>query len=134
LRVETEPVRADPELVIENPADVSSMADSRAAIRYDTFLFAAAATVLITRAFLMVTGYPKVGGNSQLHAAHVLWGGLLLGVAMSIMMVSVGSGMKFWASLIGGIGFGLFIDEVGKFLTKDVNYFFKPAIAIIYGS
>ena len=96
-------------------------------------MFAAAATVLITRAFLKVTGYPKVGGNSQLHFAHVLWGGLLLGIAMSIMMVSIGSGAKFWASLIGGIGFGLFIDEVGKFLTKDVNYFFKPAIAIIYG-
>jgi len=125
--------QAESEPVAAAPMDRSSMADSRASIRYDTFLFAAAATVLITRTYLKLTGYPQVGGHSQLHVAHVLWGGLLLLVAMSIMMVSVGSAAKFWASLIGGIGFGLFIDEVGKFLTKDVNYFFKPAIAIIYG-
>ena len=56
-----------------------SMADSRASIRFDTFLFAAAATVLITRTYLKLTGYPQVGGHSQLHVAHVLWGGLLLG-------------------------------------------------------
>ena len=96
-------------------------------------MFTSAATVLITRTYLELTGYPQIGGHSQLHIAHVLWGGLLLFVAMTIMMVSVGSTAKFWASLIGGIGFGLFIDEIGKFLTKDVNYFFKPAIAIIYG-
>jgi hypothetical protein len=108
--------------------------DGRAAVRFDTFLFAAAATVLITRAYLAATGYPQVGGHSQLHIAHVLWGGLLLGVAMTIMMTALGSTAKFWASLIGGVGFGLFIDEVGKFLTKDVNYFFRPAIAIIYGT
>ncbi len=120
----------------DNSADAEvagSLADSRATIRFDTFLFAAAATVLITRTYLKLTGYPQVGGHSELHVAHVLWGGLLLGAAMSIMMVSVGSIAKFWASLIGGIGFGLFIDEIGKFLTKDVNYFFKPAAAIIYG-
>ena len=26
----------------------------------------------------------------------------------------------------------MFLDEVGKFLTKDVNYFYKPAVTVIY--
>jgi hypothetical protein len=129
-----EPLTAEPELVNVGAPGEEDLTDSRAATRFDTFLFAAAATVLITRAILKATGYPQLGGHSQLHVAHVLWGGLLLGLAMTIMMVSLGSAAKFWASLIGGIGFGLFIDEIGKFLTKDVNYFFRPAIAIIYGT
>ena len=104
----------------------------RAALgRFEAFLFSAVATVVLVRAFLIVTGYPKVGGHG-LHVAHVLWGGLLMGVAIAIVMVYPGSRWRHRAAIIGGIGFGLFIDEVGKFLTSSVNYFFKPAIAIIY--
>ena len=44
------------------------------------------AAVVLPLAAGMYTGYPQVGGHSQLHIAHVLWGGLLLGVAMTIMM------------------------------------------------
>ncbi|MGH3544915.1 MAG: hypothetical protein ACRDPW_03165, partial [Mycobacteriales bacterium] len=36
-------------------------------------LVSAVATVLITRAFLALAGYPQVGGET-LHVAHVLWG------------------------------------------------------------
>src|SRR5579862_4327203 len=97
-----------------------------------TMLFVSAvATVVFTRAFLAATGYPQVGG-SKLHIAHVLWGGLLLLAGLLATLAFLSPGVKPFAAVAGGIGFGLFIDEVGKFVTKDVNYFYRPAIAIIY--
>ena len=106
--------------------------DSAAQIRFDVFLLCAAATVLITRAVLAATGYPQIGGGGSLHIAHVLWGGLLMALAVVITMVTVTSPARMGAAFLGGIGFGLFVDEVGKFITKDVNYFYKPAVAVIY--
>jgi hypothetical protein len=39
---------------------------------------------------------------------------------------------RWFAAFVGGVGFGFFIDEVGKFVTNDVNYFFAPAFSVMY--
>jgi hypothetical protein len=96
-----------------------------------TLLVCAVSTVLLTRSFLALAGYPQVGG-SKFHIAHVLYGGLLLTGACVSLLAFLSPAVKIVASVFGGIGFGLFIDEVGKFITKDVNYFYRPAFAIIY--
>jgi hypothetical protein len=111
----------------------------RSAIRRDqaeryilTSLIAFAVTVIVTRAFLELTGYPQIG-NSVLHIAHALWGGLLLIVAAYLPLAYTNRWALQASAITGGIGIGLFIDEVGKFITQANDYFFPPALPLIYG-
>jgi hypothetical protein len=104
------------------------------AARYLIVTIAAfAVTVGGVRWFLDMSGYPTVGGG-DLHVAHVLWGGLVLFIAALLPLLYVGSRTHMVSALLAGIGAGLFIDEVGKFLTSSNDYFYAPAAPIIYGS
>ncbi|HET9253050.1 MAG TPA: hypothetical protein VFP58_13135 [Candidatus Eisenbacteria bacterium] len=105
--------------------------DLRAGARLQTFLVSATAAVLTLRLFLEITGYPQLGPGG-LHIAHMLWGGLLMLAAIVILFSFIGKEIERFAVVIAGIGFGTFIDEVGKFLTQDNDYFYRPAVAIIY--
>jgi len=91
-----------------------------------------AATVVLVRVFLQLTGFPQLG-NSTLHIAHALWGGLLLFIAGLLPLIFANRWTYTAGALLSGMGVGLFIDEVGKFITENNDYFYPPAAAIIYG-
>jgi hypothetical protein len=99
--------------------------------RCDTFLVVAISAVLANRLFLIVTGYPQLG-NGTLHISHAIWGALMLAVSVILAVSFLGPFTRSIVAILGGAGFGWFIDELGKFITRQVNYFFKPTIALIY--
>lgn len=91
-----------------------------------------AGTVIFTRAFLHLTGFPQLG-NDILHIAHALWGGLFLFIAVLLPLAMANRWTLQTSAILSGIGIGLFIDEVGKFITQNNDYFFPPAASLIYG-
>src|SRR5256884_7206172 len=97
----------------------------------DAFFVAAVSSILLIRIYLEAAGYPQLGGEG-LHIAHVLWGGLGMLIAIVLLLVFLASTTRHVAAVVGGFGFGAFIDELGKFLTSDNNYFFKPTAALVY--
>ena len=99
--------------------------------RQDLFLIAAVTTVLVIRLQLWITNYPSLSPG-ELHIAHLLWGGVFMTASIWMLSSYIGRRMVSPGAILGGVGFGFFIDEVGKFVTADNNYFFKPTAAIIY--
>jgi hypothetical protein len=85
----------------------------------------------VIRTQLWLTNYPQLGGRG-LHIAHLLWGGLFMLVAIGLLLTFLGRPVRRAAAIVGGVGFGFFIDELGKFITEDNNYFYRPAAALIY--
>lgn len=97
----------------------------------ENFLISSISSILFIRFFLALTNYPQLGGGA-FHIAHMLWGGFLLMIALVLTLSFLGNRILKIASIVGGIGFGVFIDELGKFITSDNDYFFEPTVAILY--
>lgn len=106
----------------------------------EDFLASAIVAVLAIRFYLHLTyryllvQAPFAGRivTDQLHLAHLLWGGLLMLAGFIVAFTFLGRPALGLAAILGGLGFGTFIDEVGKFITRNNDYFFQPAVAIIY--
>lgn len=98
---------------------------------FDAFFVTAITTILVVRFYLKLTGYPQLG-NSTLHIAHLLPGSLLMLAAVLILLAAVNRAARNFAAIVAGVGFGLVWDELGKFITKDNNYFFKATPGLIY--
>ncbi len=96
----------------------------------ELFLVSAVTSLLAVRFYLYVSGYPQIGGD--LHIAHMLWGGALMLTALIFNFSFIGYRILRLSALVGGVGFGIFIDELGKLITKDNNYFYQPTIGLIY--
>lgn len=97
----------------------------------ERFLVSAVVAVLLIRAYLTATGFPQIGGHG-LHIAHMLFGGVLMLAALLASLAFLGPGVRVFAAIVGGAGFGAFIDELGKFITSDNDYFYRPTVALIY--
>lgn len=113
--------------LVPKPLIRSAEADKR----LELFMVTSVATILCIRFFLHATGYPQLAVRG-LHIAHVLLGGALMVLAIVILLAFIDRYSSDLAAVIGGIGFGAFIDELGKFVTMDNNYFFQPTVALIY--
>jgi hypothetical protein len=53
-------------------------------------------------------------------------------VAILLLLLYLSSSTRLAAAVTVGAGLGAFVDELGKFVTSDNNYFFKPTAAILY--
>src|SRR4030042_3874772 len=105
--------------------------DIEAGDYFEKFLISSISTVITIRLFLRLTNYPMIS-CANYHIAHMLFGGIIMAFSLFCLLVFINKESKIFASVVGGIGCGTFIDELGKFITKDNNYWYRPSIALIY--
>lgn len=94
-------------------------------------LLSFAFSVTLTRLFLELTGYPQIR-SGEFHIAHVLWGGLFLFIASLLPLIYANRWVYTIDACLAGIGVGLFIDEVGKFISTRMDYHFPLAAPVVY--
>jgi len=95
------------------------------------FLISAVFSVLVTRLFLHIAHNPQIILGSW-HIAHLFWGGLFMFISLILLFLYPSEKILKQTSILSGIGWGLYIDELGKFMSRDNNYLFRPAIILIY--
>lgn len=98
---------------------------------FQYFLVSAVLSIFVIRFYLRVTHYPKII-HGNLHIAHIIFGGFFMLASILIFITFLDRNADKFAAIIGGVGFGTFVDELGKFITRDNNYFYQPTIAIVY--
>jgi hypothetical protein len=122
---------ADLMVAVERPAVSRPVASANAERNLGLLVVSFGVTVVVTRLFLVLSGYPQVGGTTY-HIAHALWGGLLLIIGSMLPLVWANRWILTLSAMCSGVGVGLFIDEVGKYITTKNDYFFPLAAPIIY--
>ncbi|MHB8079142.1 MAG: hypothetical protein ACYDIE_07800 [Candidatus Krumholzibacteriia bacterium] len=105
--------------------------DADAGDSLEILLITAIGTILGLRVYLQLAHYPQVGGGS-LHISHVLWGGLAMMGALVLLLAYWNPAVRRSAAVLAGLGWGAFIDELGKFITRDYDYLFRPTFAVLY--
>ena len=97
----------------------------------ELFVVSAVAAALVVRWLLAPDGYPPLGDNA-LRLAPLLWGGLLMTIALLLPFIALGRVMQRIAAILGGIGCGVFIDELCRFITADYHYLYQPSFGFAY--
>ena len=105
--------------------------ESRSSEYFGILFGGAIVTILAIRSFLAITKYPQIS-TSSLHIAHVLWGGLFLLASVIVILYYHGHRAKVIGAIVAGVGLGFFIDELGKFITADNDYFYQPTPMLLY--
>ncbi|MEI6462071.1 MAG: hypothetical protein WCO33_00185 [bacterium] len=98
------------------------------------YLLTSIVTIFGIRIFLTATNFPQVS-FSDFHIAHLLYGGIIMLLVILLnLIIKPNTKLKLLSAIGVGIGFGFFWDELGKFISSSNDYFFKPALPIIYAS
>lgn len=118
-------------MIVRNYKQWQASRETRASTYFAILFGTAVITILGVRAVLAITNYPQLGSDT-LHIAHMLWGGLFMLVAIIILIYLRGYRAKLMAAFFSGLGLGFFIDELGKFITSNNDYFYQPAAMLIY--
>ena len=92
-----------------------------------------AATILLTRLYLNLTGFPAIY-TEGLHIRHNLWGALFMAIGGVMALLFGGEAILPMIALLLGVGLGLFMDEIGEFLTVNLNYFWPGSYTLMYAA